>query len=151
MLIHLADVARQILRSRILVRCVDPIPREVADCNRWQARRVCSGKCERRNVSNHNMRTGLTEVCRLRRGERRQFALKYQRVLKTRLDIDGQAVDLPHPCVARQRDELAAALEGACEQPEWRRCLDDDMRVGTRAKHRVNDLDGAGRVSETVA
>ena len=148
--IEAPDLARDLERGFVAIAVVDPIPREITDRDRRDAGRVSGGDGKRWNVADGHACPALAQVCRFRCGEGRQALLKLDSLPNAACGVHVQAVDLHHPRIALQFDELTSPLKGAGEQPERRGGFHHDVRLRPCAEQRVDDRGCARRVAETV-
>ena len=105
---------------------------------------------ERWNVADHDVRSEPTQEARFLFSESGHEVLECRSAPDAFCGVDIQAVDLNHPGIAVQADQVAPVAKCVREQTERRARSYRHLRVRACPKESADDFDGARGVAETV-
>ena len=130
---------------------VDPVPGEVGDQHRRQARGLGGRERQRRHVTDHEPRAELPEVRRLGGDPAIEVAIERGRAPRRFLDVEPQAIELHDAGIRLARLHVDARSADAVEDPGGHARAHVDPDVALLAEDLVDELDIARRVAEAVA
>ena len=93
----------------VVVSSVDPVPREIADCNCRHLRSRRRRECERGNIADDELRAALFQERGLTCGPVTERGVKGRRLADAFSLIQVEAVDLNHAGVALDAEEIHCA------------------------------------------
>ena len=129
---------------------VDPVPREVRQPNRRNARRGADREGERRDVADNQSGAQFAQRAGLAGRSRHHVAVKRLRAANGIGLVERERIDLHDAGVAFERAEGDLPLDGEIEEPAWSRGADTDSCFRPLGQDRVDDLDRARGVTESV-